>query len=105
MSTRELDHRTHLRIAAELLAIAVAVTAVVTGVMYALAAPDFDDPYRGGERLAELRYGVRVLSALGAAAAGVLWLAWRQRARVDTQPDAAARFLASRCGHPARGTS
>jgi hypothetical protein len=35
-----------------------------------------------------------VLSALGAAPAGVLWLAWRHRAALDAQPDASARFLA-----------
>ena len=83
-----------LRIAAELLAIAVTVTAIVTGVMYALAAADFDAPYRGENAWRSFVMGSVVLSALGAAAAGVLWLAWRQRARVDTQPDAAARFLA-----------
>jgi hypothetical protein len=83
-----------LRIAAELLAIAGTVAAIVTSVMYALAASDFDHPYRGENAWRNFVTGSVVLSALGAAAAGVLWLAWHHRARVDTQPDAAARFLA-----------
>jgi hypothetical protein len=60
-----------LRISAELLAIAVTVTAIVTGLMYALAAPDFDDPYRGENAWRNFVTGSVVLSALGAAAAGV----------------------------------
>jgi hypothetical protein len=52
-----------LRIAAELLIIAVTVGAIVTGVMYALAAPDFDHPLPRRECLAKLRH--RVGRALG----------------------------------------
>jgi hypothetical protein len=54
------------RIAAELLVIAVAVAAIVTGVMYALAAPDFDHPYRGENAWRNFITGSVVLSALGA---------------------------------------
>ena len=55
--------------------------------------PDFDHPYRGENAWRNFVTGSVVLSAL-APAAGVLWLAWRHRAGVDSQPDAAARFLA-----------
>ena len=36
----------------------------------------------------------RVLSVFGTAAAWVVWLAWRRRARLDAQPDGPARLLA-----------
>jgi hypothetical protein len=62
--------------------------------MYALAAPDFDHPYRGENAWRNFVTRSVVLSALGAAAAGVLWLAWRHRAALETQPDAPARVLA-----------
>ena len=83
-----------LRIAVELLAIAVTVAAIVTGVMYVLAAPDFDHPYRGENAWRNFVTGSVVLSALGAAGAGVQWLAWRHKAALDAQPDVAARLLA-----------
>ena len=83
-----------LRVAAELLVIAVAVAAIVTGVMYAVEAPYFDHTYRGENAWRNFAKGSAVRSALGAAAAGVLWLAWRHRAALDAQPDAPARFLA-----------
>jgi hypothetical protein len=82
------------RIATELLAIAVTVAAIVTTVTYTLAAPGFDDPYRGENAWRNFVTASIVLSALGAAAAGVLWLTWRQQAAVDAQPDGPARFLA-----------
>jgi hypothetical protein len=83
-----------LRIAAELLVIAAAVTAVVTGMIYAWEAPYFDHPHRGENAWRNFVKASVVLSSLGAVAAGVLWLAWRHRAALDTQPDAPARFLA-----------
>jgi hypothetical protein len=83
-----------LRIVVELLAIAITVVAIVTGVMYVLAAPDFDHPYRGENAWRTFVTGSVVVSGLGAAAAGVLWLAWRHKAALDGQPDVAARFLA-----------
>jgi hypothetical protein len=83
-----------LRIAAELLIIAVTATVILTGVMYALAAPSFDHPYHGENAWRNFVTGSVVLSALGASAAGILWLAWRHRAALDVQPDAPARLLA-----------
>jgi hypothetical protein len=84
-----------LRIAAELLIIAAAATAVVTAIMYAWEAPYFDHPYRSENAWRNFLTGAVVLSALGTVAAGVLWLAWRRRAALDAQPDALARFLAA----------
>jgi hypothetical protein len=79
-----------LRIAAELLVVAVAVAAMVTGVMYAV-----DHPYRGENAWRNFVTGSVVLSALGAGAASVLWLALRRRATLDAQLDASARVLAA----------
>jgi hypothetical protein len=84
-----------LRIAAELLVIAAAATAVATAIMYAWEAPYFDHPYRGENARRNFLTGAVVLSALGTAGAGALWLAWRHRAALDAQPDAPARFLAA----------
>jgi hypothetical protein len=72
-----------------------AIAVMVTGVMDALAAPDFDHPYRGENAWRNLVTGSVVLSALGAAAASVLWLALRHRAALNAQPDSPARVLAA----------
>jgi hypothetical protein len=84
-----------LRIATELLIIAVAVAVLVTGVMLALEAPSFDHPYRGENAQRNFITGSVVLSGLGTLAAWVLWLTWRHRAALDAQPDGPARLLAA----------
>ena len=82
------------RLAVELLLIAVAVSAVVTGVLYAVEAHSFDHPTSGADAWRSFIDATRVLSAFGTAAAWVVWLAWRRRARLDAQPDGPARLLA-----------
>jgi hypothetical protein len=86
--------RRFLRIAAELLVISLVVAAVATGLLYASASPDFDHPVRGDNAWRGFVVGSIVLSALGTVAAWVLWLAWRRRATLDSQPDVPARLLA-----------
>jgi hypothetical protein len=83
-----------LRIAAELLVIALAVSAIVAGTLYAAASPDFDEPLRGENAWRSFVIASLVLSGLGTLGAWVLWFAWRRRAALDSQPDAPARLLA-----------
>jgi hypothetical protein len=83
-----------LRIAAELLVIALVVSAVVAGALYASASPDFDEAVRGENAWRSFVIASLVLSGLGTVAAWALWFAWRRRAALDSQPDAPARLLA-----------
>ena len=83
-----------VRIAAELLVIALVVSAVVAGALYASASPDFDEPVRGDNAWRSFVIASLVLSGLGTVAAWVLWFAWRRRASLDSQPDAPGRLLA-----------
>jgi hypothetical protein len=83
-----------VRRAAELAVIALVVTATVTGSVYGLESPYFDHPFRGETAWRNFVTASTVLSILGIAAASLLWLVWRHRAALDTQPDAPARLLA-----------
>jgi hypothetical protein len=82
------------RLAGELALLSVVVTAVVMSMVYALESPFFDDPTRGETARKNFVNAARVLSVLGTAAAWVVWMTWRSRARVDAQPDGPARLLA-----------
>jgi hypothetical protein len=84
----------YIRIAVELLAIALLVAAVVSGSMYGIASLDFDHPATGDSARRSFIVASIVLSGLCTVAAWVLWLAWRRRAALDAQPDAPARLLA-----------
>jgi hypothetical protein len=83
-----------LRIAAELLVIALVVSAVVAGALYAAASPEVDEPVRGENAWRIFEIASIVLSSLGTLAAWAVWFAWRRRAALDSQPDAPARLLA-----------
>jgi hypothetical protein len=82
------------RLAAELAVVALAVSAVATGAVYAQEARFFDSPSRGENAWRNFVAGSIALSVLGTAAAWVVWLTWRRRARLAAQPDGPARLLA-----------
>jgi hypothetical protein len=81
-------------VVAELLVVALVVAVVVTGALYASASPDFDHPVRGENAWRSFLIASILLSTLGTLAAWVLWVAWRRRAALDSEPDAPARLLA-----------
>jgi hypothetical protein len=82
------------RVAAELLVIAVVVAAVVTGLLYAAASPDFARPMSGENAWRSFVVASIVLTTSSTLAAWALWLAWRRRAALDSEPDVPARVLA-----------
>jgi hypothetical protein len=84
------------RLAVELAVITLVVTATVVAVMYLVASPGFDHAVE--ERAESARTNFIAfsmwLSVLATAAAWVVWLRWRRRAGLDTQPDGPGQLLA-----------